>query len=1538
MLLQRFFCFAVIFLMLNTATSVAAASMPEAAALQQPSLDGQQHASIKPVGFALLQDAADQPAGNWQPKEIALQGADEINQQPASGEPAGNWQPKEIALQDAADQPVSDEQPKEIAFSCETTSRDAAQRTAQGLQNALKDGFTGNEISSGTEPNKEREKLQQDTLILEDPETGDAAKQTVPNEEIDISEVSHLLNTNIKGAFAFGLVLDDSMRIGRCEKDANCHLTGDDMYYRNSGTAFQTAKRSAYEAVGEIWDGAKDAVGLDKVQNERLRAWLSMNDENEATITEMKRARSNYIPNSIKTSLFDAKMQTNCVNSACVISTYSLFDKYFNVWYSGTLVLSNFGPTLYHGAKKAFGLIGRRFWPWRISDMDIVKRLRASRLLQPSSLIRQMQAKSIFYRADKYALGEVTAPLVEGDTYYLIKSGSFNIWWSKEIAKKGGFLDSVTDPTRRKALLRIANDYKRYASSNDAVISSAEKAYSLVKNKFGPNSAEEIAARIGYGRTLANLANEMDDYIGLDWPEFWMRHSASGFRNFAFKNADTGQIHVLYEDSRNFRIILEKFAKDGDWKGMSLAADKLAFERSAVSPGNLQLYKASPQGARIHSASITDLKAGVAKGEYIENFAKLANGDFVPVTSHTLPLLEEMTVGNVELYRAGWEAAGELTPEMLASSLTQSRAMSRFKRMKPNAERMYDSLVERNFGGRQYTSILDKAFAEEPELIKKYFTLKGAAKWTAAPYAYWWMKKGLGNEDFSAYQLPDTWRELSFTTGSEQIYSDAYVDFFANEGSDQGDLFVQVLNALPWKMVLNAASEQYNPVKNLYDTLTKNELRSEAEDLAFFFAGPEECAGCSVTIASENLEDFSPHFIVGEKFKGYVLEDTRTEAAIKKGQTIIAFAHHTDLQGKTTGEAESGKIGLVEAIKKKETCTDKVKDLPHILTWGSIGPGAGAALGTMESVSYLIFGWGGIFSTAYMQTLITPKLQDCVDAEEGYYAHYFAPAKKEEKKQQDLVAVSSEKVNESIKEFKKRWLDSFSANDESAVGKAVKNVGKSIEKFVKNSEEKNMVQATLGIAGLSEGQMKGKKLFYFWCQGGCEMYKSKYDTETTKVIKDAKGNEITLNAKDAKLTYNGKEIPIEEEKLRAATGSNLSIPAEEIAQTITTVSVPISEEKLLEIDVHGQAFVRNTQVLECMRSSVFAQTGIAMPGDNLMYAFGKVESVATTSHPNVVPDGMRIIAEGNPRKVAEGGNSKIEVLSNMQTSLLNSSDGKPDIGRLLSIQFKNGTIIVKPETNQLIIWLRHHEKGIMEQKDVRDLKSELTKIKNPETGCEENALDLQVVADPESPRAMESARTFNQSMKHMGPFQVFETDSKRYVFYNGPAPACEPHLKIIDKATGNEIADYVLNNLRQTPAGIEFEDQDGKKHTLDFTAENGVPMLKFDSEAPETLRAATGKNGSFWYDPDKGLWYAENAQLLPLLEAFKRDGYNLKGNPDGTVTATGGSNIMNVQVGGEDGSWLNLPSLPESAPLLVVFILALLAAFCAARMAIYRKK
>jgi predicted NAD/FAD-binding protein len=52
-----------------------------------------------------------------------------------------------------------------------------------------------------------------------------------------------------------------------------------------------------------------------------------------------------------------------------------------------------------------------------------------------------------------------------------------------------------------------------------------------------------------------------------------------------------------------------------------------------------------------------------------------------------------------------------------------------------------------------------------------------------------------------------------------------------------------------------------------------------------------------------------------------------------------------------------------------------------------------------------------------------------------------------------------------------------------------------------------------------------------------------------------------------------------------------------------------------------------------------------------------------------------------------------------------------------------------------------------------------------------------------------------------------------------------PYFKVIDKATGEVLVDQPIKSIEQTPTGVKITTADGKDHTLDFSAENGRPIL-----------------------------------------------------------------------------------------------------------------
>lgn len=1440
-----------------------------------------------------------------------------------------------------------------LEFDCTTTTARDAQRSASYLQDLLGKMGVMQNIGAGTEPNTNRNKLQQDSLLATDPELEKAQKIPIPNEEVDIEEASWLLGKRCYGAFAYGLVADDSMRVGRCEgeaKDSNCHLTGDDMYRRNSGVGIQGVTKNVKEEVGNLWDGAKDLAGWGVEQMGFLEGLLTSENPETMEMETWERPKGKYIENSILAQTFNAKLQGNCQDPSCTISTYSMFDKMFNTWSSAEMVVGNFGPSLLGDARRFFGRFSSRYWPFSLRNSKLADRIFSSKFFQPTSFLgkyRMQHAKSLI---DEHKLNDIFTPLYQ--KHYIIKSGSFDTYYQQKLAGADGLITKLTDPVQQKYALKVAHDFKEYGQATHSIVTRAQNNYKAVLDSFGPDTPQEIAARIEFGKAIGKIGNDMDDTLGLDWPEFFMTHPSTPFRTSAIYNPATGHYHHIAEDTRNMRKVIEKFVDDGHWANMSQAQYEYSVQAGTHNPLALQLYAPVPK-TKIGAMNATDLEEAVASGNatIMNQLAEVGTGEYIPISSENLHIIQELSGGNVNIYaHGGWKKSREISPEEFASQLTQSRMIGRISgNIKNNSRRIYETMRDRGFGGRRFSSLLDDMFQRDKHFIKTYTSLKGGVKYTVAPYLYWGARRGAGVEYLSFYQLPDEWHELVFSHKDSGIYDDAYVDFFANEGSDQGDLFVRALNILPWKMGLNTLSEHYAPLKKFFDKYTKGEARDTVEDIAIFVSGPRECPTCEVTINHEGLQDFSPHYIARASTQTYVLERTRSQEAIETGQVLISFAHHTDIHGESKqASVEGDKIDLVEAVKEGKTCRDKLKDLPLGFSLLEVtGDKAGLVLASMESLSYAAFGWSGIMASTLIQLMITSELQDCVDIDEGYYAHYFLASPEEQNQQQDTVELAAGKVDQSIAGFREQWLNTFKATqeDESAFGKAVQSVGDSIEKFVKNSEQDNILQATVSVSGSSEGQMQGKKLFFFWSEGASQLWLSKYKTEGREVITDDLGNEVDVDYEAGTMNINGENVPIDPDILRAAMGQDFSIPAYMIGQRVTKIALPLSSDVVFEADAQGNVIIRDPRVLDCIESGVLAQTGLPFTDEfgnsttNLADVFGRLEGVSTSTHPAVVTDGEGFIAEGNPRKYANAAGAQLNVHADMEVMLLGANDGYPDLGYFDSMHFQYGTIVANRSKNELIVWLRNHSQGAISDRDIIGMDTDIEKMLNPETGCEEAAIDLEVIGNPDSPRALEAASKFNTSIEHLGPFQAFDTETKRYLFYTTPAPECAQRMKIIDKATGEVLADYAVSNLQSTPTGVAFTDEEGNEHTLDFRADNGVPTVSFDGEPEEVLRSGSGLNGSFHYDPDKGMLYANNAQLIPLLEAFRKDGMYMAPTADGAVTATGGQNIMNLNLGSDsDGSLLNLPSVPEHPLVMLLFVVSLLSVFIATRSRVMRKR
>lgn len=1445
---------------------------------------------------------------------------------------------------------------KRANFTC-----DIGQLSTEDSFNILKllsEGFTGSELGSNGKT-QEQDKLENPVVIIPlDKESGQAQKVELADQKFDLNSAIHLSDNWINGPYAFGIVLTDTLRVGRCinlrDKNVPCPLAGKQLSLRNSGTGIKSDFKGIWETLKTLVPSIKDKnqedlsdedyrrireqLGLPESAEEDLKMRLAFTDLNDANIESYVRVPGKVIPNSILTYNFFAYGQTTCNSADCVISVYSLFDKYYNQWFSADMTFSTVMPTLLGRARVLFSHIGMsRVFPWRLSDSSIASYVRRKLYADPDSFFGRRLRARLKLRATQYPeVGKLRSLLSEpkgwNSGYDLLNPGTRDKL-VKEWLAPDGWLRKIDDPITQRELYKFTKDLDLYVKTQADLIKHAEKRYNAIRNVYGFGSPVETAARIDTGKVVSNVMIDYSDSMVIpNLPGWFSRSSPTGLWTYSLKQKGATSPPWIAGDSTYMYGLLDKFRRDGHFAGS-------IYETTGK---NLKLWRLQPTGRYIRDVTIDDLETNWYR--YKDMFVKLDSGNVLPVADWSLPQIKKHATGAIPLYAEAKTLAAELSPEDFASKLLEERNLLNLKLFAPtNTEYMRQTLEAQGFMKRRYTSLLDRALSYQDKFFHNYMRPKGGIKWTALFNLYWIGKRGANQKWASAYMLPDTWREVRWPLGSGELYNDAFIDFFSHEGSDQGDMFNRMLQVMPWEFIAKNLFANFKPLQNLYNKLKNNQIRNTVENLAFYATTPESCDSCGVSIRTgRDYSYFFSTFYSGRKLDAYILEDTVSEEAKKKGSTLIMFSHHTDLEGKEQGVSGSSRISLEEAIRKKETCRDAVEKvtlgaLPKWMNPALIGGG----LAFTENLGYYIFGFAGVFGSVFQQLVIAPKLQDCVDVDGGYYTHIFVPAPEEEKSEEKAAnQLSTEAALNSIDAFADALTSMFVSDKNSYTSKAAEELNSMVKEFVRGSKQDNIVQANVHMEGSTVGTLEGEQLFSFWFKG--ETSPTKYKTSGQKIIKSADKNTALLidfnTGKIFLIDQNGNILNtiVDNNIASRLTSTNTNIPAEEIPKRYTLVGLPDSNEPLFEMNLDSELFVLVPEVADCILQGIEYQIGVPYENPNklrlnLEPVFGKVLSINTDMYSiQAFSDQKRIVAEGTPRRIVEGEDAKATVYANRNTVLSNSS--RKEVGLLESIIFENGVIIYKPDTHELIIWLKRSKAVDVPQDFIGGVRLKPEEVINPETMCPEPAVSMEALPSEQGGYEAYKVDKFNQALQNVGPFTVLETPTRRFIFFSRYEPdgqcvgqeCCKDYIRIINKETG-EIYEAPIESFEVTPEGIHVTDANGREHNIGLTAENGRPMVVYNNYPPEPLVSAQGPNGSFWYDPEKGMWHAENAQLLPLLEAF-RSGALTQATPGGQVITKPGDNIMNIQAGLGGGPF-NLPSLPEQPLLLFIYIVSLLFSF-----------
>ncbi len=1404
------------------------------------------------------------------------------------------------------------------------------------------ENFEGEEVGDGSGEKATGLDLDGLELIGQDISGSTAVKQEPPTQAASADRFCLFDGREISGPFGIGLVLDDTMRVGRCVDTAqeNCRIYGYGLSFRTSGKGI---KNFFIDTSSEFKDFiSKGVTGVS--EEEYIQLQNQVYDLDDSKVLAVQLDPTDQIPNSFVTENYTVKNATTCDSSACSISTYSSFDKLYNSWFSADLIVTSFGPTLLHSAGRVLNLAssgpgGGIFAGNKVFSgiNDRITRMGNFIRDAPSAIVGKKRIDNYQQLITKHGIGDYFTEFTVGGKAF--SSGAQG--YVDALLGKNSPLWDLT-PEQKKAFFRALDDVRAYSRVSKLKLDAAKEAF----------KAKEAAARaagrgvspddtIQYSREVAKIITDWDDNAFLDFPAWIQKnHELTGLQGFAVKRSGfpegMGYVDVTSAQPFNFTNgILKPFSETGGWEAHAGATTQFgyAFELTdtvseATGRHGLQLFKAQPSSVVARNASVTDLTEYVAKlGDTLYTVNIPGHGQ-MPLNAATVDFIKNSpgVLGNVDIYASTYAPAAELFPEDFANIILNDRIVGRTGTAHVNYSNLYTGLKQKpEFVSRRSLSELDYFFSKEGEIIRDYFTLRANKpsfyKATLGPAVAWNFKSGLGSEKWSAYMLPDSWTTMTVSQGVDEIYNNSFIDFFANEGSDQGDLFGRMINNMVFfpNYLLKEAADMLSP--NIGDWvrtmsgergLKGSLVRDEVMDIAFY-SHNENCSGCSVNIGSE--QDYLRFNISSNvNLKSFIVEAVDSSTAEEKGTTLIAYAYNSNISGQTS-DVPAGEINLVRARQDGHTCDQVLRELN--LGWA--GDMHGFVPATLVSVSYFVHPGVGLIAAGAHQLLISPKLQNCVDDKEGYYIHFYSPPSEVRDAYASREQLANENVTKTIDEMNRNLTSLLS--EENPVADSFEKIKKDFKDFSEQATKKDILQATIDMLPPISGSLSGKQIFYIWYKD--MLVPSALKTEGQSVLKD--GNvSVVKDFGQGDLIIDGEKVVEDKKEIVGLTTQDNRIPAEIVPKDVSVSSVPKTEEIIFELNSLGELRVREEYVLKCIQEAIEKQTGITYSGNELTQVFGNLKSINTQKYGKVFTRDNQIHLEGSGPRVYGTAQSRFVINGYWDSTLIQDVNRTVDAGKFKGMAFENGSIVLNPETDEIVIWLRQHKESILSTKEVSGLEAKLGTAKDPITDCDYPVIDLEAKGYSGDELGLVRVGNFNKSMEKMGPFSQFITDDRIYEFYSeldSETGECIDYFRVIDKETGQVIVDSpIVGGIRQDAEGkISFQTADGKTHTLDFKTDQGVPKIVYNDGIPETLRSAQGVNGSFWFDPNTGLWYPENSMQIPLNQAFKDQGAFYGADKEGNVTGSP-TNPMTFNIGQQAPSGFNIPSLPETTTGIVLFI------------------
>lgn len=1589
-------------------------------------------------------------------------------------------------------------------------------------------GFSAEMVTSNQLPIKSDPVLGRNEVLLTEPDAkaGDLAiKKEIPSQIIDPSEIPTILGKVCIGPHYYGVNLDSTYRVGRCDTSQNsaCYLTDLGLYRNNSASGFwkqtSTVKKDALdflminklkEETGEaILDkdystdvdlGVFSDMSLEEINYYNKIANNPENDLNGINLEKLNLYTDKAIKNNTLSDSFAAQMQTTCRGEDCYINTYSLFDKMFNQYFTVDMVFSSASPLILNSAAKIFknqkAMNIYNYIPNKLRNAGIIKKhgfiddliddpvnlmrhpIKQTKMAlssqkyrhnvdafleninstgtlgrnPPEIRLRNLQHQNIDGEMKEF-LGGITDKKKTADFLHttIVNNDSFNK------VQKYAFTDTATQYFEE---FKIANSILEARVDDDIYKSAMKKIQDLKLSGAPPGlwskelTFDEYEAVVSTAADAVKLGKgfQVNTFQGFSWDDGI--DSVALVKNRQMIDPNTNTVvnlnKVVSKNSGDATSIGDKaLRKAGDPFEIEIDYDNRIFKTKAgkssfVDPVNVTFKDGSTavvERIKVQNVIPNYNTKQVLRGTTaVEAFANSTPDGFIryidPSTKESVEIsaylfnktqVDALGVNQFEVFESiksnlDSEIFG-VDPIETAYAINDGFLTKKFKDASFNSEEMMKTLANKEWvSGRGISGINKKMKEYSGASYQRFFTQNPMT--FAWNLGYWELKSGFntfygdrfGLTKYSILQLPETYTSLQIKHQNTPLYSDSYVDFFANEGSDQGDLFMQYLNSvLFWssyatkELTSNMDNQIGESVNKFITNLTEGKIRrSEVDDIVIITDNLSSGCGTGCTykfgdndlltddikneinLAVENTNE--PEIVVPQegtentdlsvtnglenntnelntnnssfsnkldglriiyvtpqniKTQNYIIENTSKKNLEKKGQTLISFSHHTDYDGVLANTNTENSINLEMARKNEETCTDKLKSLELLgMPIGLVLPDDYRVAGGLvlaEHVAYIAVSsytntWlaPALLSNVPQALFIMPQINQCIDDKEGYYTHIFVSKTVDDRIKSDSKNKIAETITESTDQLEE-GLVNLTAGTE--LEKTVSAGAKEIKNFADQKlVEYPIAQAQIITSGNTYSTVKGD-LFFVELGAGTRCRASNYTDKGVEVLKDEtknitleinkeEGNLIVTDEKGIKETIIGSQ----NKDFVRLIADNLSIPAKIIPHRLSYIPVSDGNSDLFEVDGYGNFIVKDTSFLNCLKNGYFNQTGIEIPGSvtNLIDYLGPVKMV-NNAHPStaydIIPNNGKLVAEGTPRKVAEGSGAKAIVSNGNRSTKLIASDNKDFVGYNVAVQFERGQLIYNSENKSYIMWVEYT--SVTNEKNISGLKATLNTESKAQNGCDESeiAIDFKARPDADNDIAKDNVDKLNKALENVGPFQMFDTPTKTFIFYVSDPPECEQRMKILDKKTG-EIYDEKITDVIQTPEGIIVNTADGQKHDLEFSADNGVPKLTYNGDS-ETLTSAQGKNGSFWYDPQTGNWYTENGHMIPLNDTFKDGMYFAKDPNTGEVSSTGSGNIFNIGSGGTSGGTggFNIPLAPQNIVLFSFYISIILLGF-----------